>query len=73
MSDLTMRGLLQFIAHGSMPIELEGQYHPNVVNAKCEKAIRKGYMECGVSAHTGWITDKGRQFLDAGIGGDDDS
>ena len=59
-----MDKLLSFIAFGAQPIELREQYPMKVINSKCEKAIRKGYMECGVSARTGWITVKGFEYLE---------
>lgn len=39
-------------------------YHGNVVIKKAEKASDKGYMDYGVSARTGWITEKGIKFLE---------
>jgi len=38
-------------------------YHPEVIVAKAEKAIRKGYAECGVSERRSWIEEPGREFL----------
>ena len=35
------------------------QYPPKQVDAKFEKIYRKGYIECGVSVRTGWLTGKG--------------
>ena len=28
-----------------------------------EKLVARGYIECGVSARTGWLTDKGKSAL----------
>lgn len=39
------------------------RYPPKKVDAKFEKIYRKGYIECGVSARTGWLTPKGRAKL----------
>lgn len=34
------------------------------VHAKMESLVARGYIECGVSARTGWLTDKGWQALE---------
>jgi hypothetical protein len=38
-------------------------WHPKQANAILEKVIDRGYVECGVSARTGWLTDKGKALL----------
>jgi len=45
------------------------RYPPKQVDAKFEKIYRKGYIECGVSARTGWLTPKGRAKLQELKGG----
>jgi len=40
-------------------------YSQKAVDKKFEDLVREGYMECGVSARTGWLTPKGRAALDA--------
>ena len=42
---------------------LYGRYPPKQVDAKFEKIYRKGYIECGVSVRTGWLTGKGMEKL----------
>ncbi len=32
-----------------------------------ESLVRRGYIECGVSARTGWLTEKGREALERGL------
>lgn len=43
--------------------ELETQYSAKAVDRKMEELTDRGYTEYGVSARTGWLTDKGRQAL----------
>lgn len=38
-------------------------WHPKQADAILEKAADRGYIEYGVSARTGWLTDKGRALL----------
>lgn len=38
--------------------------HPKRLHYLCEKWIDKGWLECGVSARTGWLTDVGAAALD---------
>jgi hypothetical protein len=42
------------------------RYSEKAINAKFEELISRGYMECGVSARTAWLTDKGLAALNAG-------
>ncbi len=39
-------------------------YHPNVANDIIDRLARKGWIEYGVSARTGWLTDEGRHVLE---------
>lgn len=67
MSELSIAHYLRTIAdHGIYAWEqlLAEGHHPKVIVAKAEKAIRKGYIECGVSARRTWLTDQGRDFLE---------
>lgn len=41
-------------------------YTEKVVLTKMEKLADRGYIEYGVSARTGWLTDKGRSALNGG-------
>jgi hypothetical protein len=36
-------------------VELATKYPPKLVVAKMEKMIRKGILDCGVSARTAWV------------------
>lgn len=38
-------------------------YHPNVAASIIERLGRKGLIEWGVSARTGWLTEKGKEAL----------
>lgn len=38
-------------------------YHPKQIELMCQRLVDRGYMECGVSARTGWLTQKGRDAL----------
>ena len=40
-------------------------YHPNVAASIIDRLMRKGYIDYGVSARSGWITDKGMEALAA--------
>lgn len=40
-----------------------GWYSERAVCAKMEELVRRGYLECGVSARTGWLTEKGKAAL----------
>ena len=39
------------------------QYSEKAVIRKMEELCDRGYIECGVSVRTGWLTDKGAQAL----------
>ena len=39
------------------------KYPEKKVYAKIDKLVRKGYLEFGVSARTGWLTAKGKAKL----------
>ena len=41
------------------------QYSEKATCATFERLSRKGYIDYGVSARTGWLTDKGRAALQA--------
>lgn len=41
------------------------KYGEKPVQRKLEELARRGYMEYGVSARTGWLTAKGREYLAA--------
>jgi hypothetical protein len=43
--------------------EICERYSEKAVDATYESLCKRGYMECGVSARTGWLTDKGREML----------
>lgn len=43
--------------------EAASTYSQKAVLKKFEDLVEAGYVECGVSARSGWITDKGRQAL----------
>ena len=75
MALLTMQHfLVTFAVHGfdaeapdapnARSVLLQQGYHHKVITAKAEKASRKGYYDYGVVADGGWITDKGRDFID---------
>lgn len=38
-------------------------YHPKQLIKMSQSLVDRGYMECGVSARTGWLTPKGRDAL----------
>lgn len=40
-------------------------YHPNVAASIIDRLDRKGFIEYGVSARSGWLTDRGREVLSA--------
>lgn len=35
-----------------------------VIEAAMERAYSRGYLECGVTVRSGWLTKKGAQYLD---------
>lgn len=37
------------------------KWSQKAVDAKFQQLVDKGYLECGVSARTGWLTEKGRE------------
>lgn len=39
--------------------------HPNRAQYLFEKWVKKGWWECGVSARTGWVTEKGKGVVAA--------
>lgn len=39
------------------------EFSEKAVCVKCQELVDRGYMECGVSARTGWLTEKGRAAL----------
>ena len=39
------------------------RWSTNAVLRKFDDLARRGYIEFGVSPHTGWLTDKGREAL----------
>lgn len=41
------------------------RWSEKAIDRKCEELADRGYLEYGVSARTGWLTDKGRQALQA--------
>jgi hypothetical protein len=63
MSGLTMYEFLDHLDREGTPCGLEAFYPRKVVEAKAEKAFRKGYADWGVSYRSAWLTDKGREFL----------
>lgn len=63
---LTMSKFLETVdQHGiDTPEVLIGEgHHRKVIYTKAEKALRKGYTECGMVPDRPWLTDKGRAFL----------
>ena len=38
-------------------------FSEKAVNLKFEELARRGYLDCGVSARTGWLTEKGKAAL----------
>jgi hypothetical protein len=60
--------LLFFIAKGGNGLRYMKAYpdriHPNRIHALCEKWARRGYMDYGVTARTGWLTDKGKAWVE---------
>ena len=38
-------------------------YHPNQIDKKLEKMVKRGLIDCGVSARTGWVTELGMSVL----------
>lgn len=48
----------------SLLIQRTGQ-HWKVCNAALERADKRRLIECGVSMRTSWLTDKGREYLEA--------
>ena len=72
MARLTMLEFLQAVAeHDRLPRLVQEVpetlrdrgYHPKVVIAKAEKAVRHGYTDFGVVVDRPWLTDKGRAFI----------
>jgi hypothetical protein len=63
MSSLTMYEFLAHLDRDGTPSTLEASYPRKVIEAKAEKAFRKGYADWGVSYRSAWLTDKGREFL----------
>jgi hypothetical protein len=41
-------------------------FHPKVIEAKAEKAARKGYTEYGVVVDRPWLTATGAEYLNGG-------
>ncbi len=41
------------------------QFGERAILAKFDALTDRGYIDCGVSARTGWLTDKGKQALAA--------
>lgn len=39
-------------------------YHPNVADSIVERLARRGWVEYGVSARSGWLTAEGRAALE---------
>lgn len=44
-------------------------YPPKVAASIIDRLARKGFIDCGVSARSGWLTDEGRKALE-GQGGE---
>lgn len=44
------------------------QYSEKAMLRVFESLVRRGYMECGVSARTGWLTSMGCEELGLSIG-----
>lgn len=44
--------------------EICGRWSEKAVNRKMEELSKRGYIEYGVSARTGWLTDKGKAALE---------
>ena len=69
MSDLTMWHFLETVrdqrGQTRSALLAEG-FHPRVIEAKAEKASRKGYTEYGVVVDRPWLTAKGHAFLAGG-------
>ena len=40
------------------------EFHQNVIEAKAEKAARRGYIEYGTAPRYGWLTSKGMDYLE---------
>ncbi len=39
------------------------EFSEHALNKKFEELSKRGYMDYGVSARTGWLTDKGAEVL----------
>jgi hypothetical protein len=68
-SDITDRTILEAVyafrmGTADMPERALADRFPwKVVNAKMEKAYKRGWVECGVSLRTAWLTDAGTEAL----------
>lgn len=41
------------------------RFSEKAINVKFEELVARGYIECGVTARSGWLTEKGIQALAA--------
>jgi len=64
-SDISDLEILQICYEGkdTPDIVLSNKYPVKVIMAKLEQLYDKGYLECGVSLRTAWLTDKGEEYL----------
>jgi hypothetical protein len=47
--------------------DANARFTEKAVAVKAEELVSRGYMECGVSARTGWLTEKGRAALASSV------
>jgi len=34
-----------------------------VCHSACERAVMRGFIDCGVSVRSGWLTEKGKELI----------
>lgn len=52
-----------FEAYGRLYQAATERWSQKAVLSKFEELVSRGYLDCGVSARTGWLTQKGRDTL----------
>jgi len=66
MSNLSLTEFLTAVhEHGieTTIVLINRAYHPKIVQAKAEKAARRGYIDYGTSPMYAWLTSKGKNYI----------
>ncbi|KKL53696.1 hypothetical protein LCGC14_2272900, partial [marine sediment metagenome] len=64
---IPLREILKYFESRGFPnkyVVMYCKYGKKKVDAKIDKMARKGYIEYGITARSGWLTEKGKQKLE---------